>query len=346
MAIRKHPTKKGWWQIVISQGRKKPQKVYTFQGSEAEARGTEAEIRGIPLESANHKVVELANSFFDWYAIHRAPKTYTECLRSFALLIPILGDRHLSYLHQNDYDRYKTKRLDDGVCKRTINIELVYFRAFLAWCKDHNYICGAAPKLFEKKYTRPKLPVVLSKVELSKFLDKLKGDKKTIATLMAHCGLRRNEALTLNVENIDIENGLLRITGKGGKTRLMPIVGETLKSALQEAIEGKARVEYVFINKDTGQPYKNIRRTLKHTAKGVGINKRIYNHLLRHTFGAAAVSARVQQRAIQDMMGHADGRTTQMYTQVAAEVISTEALKLSAYLSEKSDLPDTNKTSD
>jgi len=202
MAIRNHPTKKGWWQIIISNGRHKPQDGYTFQGSEAEARGTEAEIRGIPLESANCKVVELANSFFDWYQIHRSPKTYTECLRSFALLMPILGDRHLSFLHQNDYDRYKTKRLADGVCKRTINIELVYFRAFLAWCKDHNYIYSATPKLFDKRYTRPKLPVVLSKDELSKLLDKLKGDKKTIATLMAFCGLRRNEALTLKKEDI------------------------------------------------------------------------------------------------------------------------------------------------
>jgi len=126
----------------------------------------------------------------------------------------------------------------------------------------------------------------------------------------------------------------------------MPIVSETLKYALQEAIEGKTRGGYAFINRGTGQPYKNIRKTLKHAAKVAGIDKRIYNHLLRHTFGAGAVSAGIQQRAIQDMMGHADGSSTQIYTQAAAEFISAEALKLAAHLSAMSDLSDTNKSSD
>lgn len=331
MAVRKHPTKKGWWQIVISHGRNNPQDVFSFQGTEAEARAYEAEIRGVPAEISDSKVVDLVARFFDWYTIHRSEKSKDGCDYAFKHLLPVLGDRYITLLHQNDYERYKAKRIEDKVCKRTINIELTYFRAFLRWCREEKgLIPGADPKMFSKKDTAPKPTIVPSRAEMATLIDKLKGDKKTIAQLMAWCGLRRNEALNIKRCNVDLANNLLIITGKGNKTRVIPIIGGPLLLSLTEACKKKGLDDYLFVNPKTSEPYKNIRRTLKNNAQAAGINKRMYNHLLRHSFGTQAMTVGVQQRALQGLMGHSDIRTTEIYTHLSAELLQAEAVKLAA----------------
>ena len=344
MAKYPHPTKKGWWQIFISRGRKQPKKVLTFQGTAAEADAFEAEYKGVPATSSDSKVVDLLGRFLDWYKIHRSDCSNEGLHFALQKLLPVLGDRYVSLLHQNDYERFKAARLADGVSKRTINIELTYFRAFLRWCREEQRMTpGADPKLFPKKDTAPKPTIIPSRAEMDALIGKLTGDKRTLTQLMAWCGLRRNEALTLRRENVDLANNLLIITGKGNKTRIMPIIGAALQESLEAACKDKKRDAYLFLNKRTGKPYTNIRRTLKHSAQAVGIEKRMYNHLLRHSFGTQAMSAGVQQRALQGMLGHADIRTTEIYTHLSADLLLAEAAKLEAHLSQTFQVEDNKK---
>jgi len=336
MAVRKHPTKQGWWQIIISHGRKQPQKVLLFQGTEAEARAYEAVVKGVPTVVSDSKVIDLLSRFLDWYVIHRSPKSNDGLGFALKRLLPILGDRYITLLHQNDYERYKASRLADKVSKRTINIELTYFRAFLRWCREEAGLSpGAGPKLFPKKDTQPKATIVPSKIEIEALLANLSGDKRTIARLMAWCGLRRDEALTLTRGNIDLSNRLLIITGKGNKTRPVPIIREQMYQDLWEACKKKKREDYLFVNKKTKEPFHNIRKALKSAAIKAGIDKRMYNHLLRHAFGTEAITAEVNLRALQTMLGHSDIRTTEIYTHMAAELIKTEAAKLAIHFGDK-----------
>jgi site-specific recombinase XerD len=338
MAIKPHPTKgPGWWQIVISQGRKQKQKVVVYHGTEAEARALESDIKGLPAEARDCRVVDLAGRFFDWYKMHRAPKSYEECQRSFKLLLPMLGARHLSLLHRNDYERYKAARLDGtaekkGVSKRTINIELTYFRAFLHWAKDTGHHLGESPILFAKKDTAPKRSAVFSPTELTLLISQLQGDKHTITCLMSHNGLRRDEALHLRRENVDLANRILVILGKGNKTRIIPIVGDNMHQALATACAGKKPGEHLFINKKTKAPYNNIRKAIRSAATRAGIEKRVYNHLLRHSFGTAAVVAGANLRSIQTILGHSDIRTTEIYTHMGGELLQIEAGKIAGLM--------------
>ena len=334
MSIRRHPTKGAdWWQIVISHGRKGKQETFTFQGARAEAQAFEAELRGLPTQATDVRVVDLTGRFFDWYGLHRAPKSLQECKRSFGLLLPILGDRHLSLLRQSDYDRYKTFRLAGGVSKRTVNIELTFFRAFLTWARqEQRLLPGDVPRLFPKKQTQPRhRGAPLTSGELRRLLAELRGDKRTIVLLYGFCGLRRDEALTLTCRNVDLGNNLLTITGKGNKTRMIPIIGQETRQGLAEAIKGKGPDDYLFLCKRTGRPYANIKKSIIAAAARAGIDKHVWNHLLRHSFGTLAIASGVNLRAVQAMLGHSDIRTTEIYTHLAAELLQAEALKITSF---------------
>jgi site-specific recombinase XerD len=329
MAIRKHPTKgPDWWQIVISRGRSAPQRVIPYQGTEAEAKAFEAEVRGIPAERTDCRVVDLLGRFLDWYMVHRAEKTVEECKRAFKRLLPHLGDKYLTLLRQIDYERYKAARLGQNVSRRTINIELTYFRAYLAWARDNGHQPGADPQLFEKKYCQPKCLPVLTAPEADALLGQLQGDKRTLAQLMAWCGLRRNEALQLTREQVDLAGRSLIITGKMHKIRQMPIIGAELEAALKEACKGKKPGDYLFINPRTKRPYLNIKRELARAGRKAGLDKQVGNHLLRHSFGTAAVMSGVNLRSLQTMLGHSDIRTTEIYTHMSHQALQLEAAKL------------------
>ncbi|WP_321368034.1 hypothetical protein [uncultured Desulfuromusa sp.] len=157
MAIRKHPTKgAGWWQIHISNGRKKKQDTYTYEGSEAEARAFESELRGIPTEASDQRLLDVIGRFLDWYHVNRAARSVKDCEATLPRIITRIGNKHLSLLRQADYNLYKQKRQNDGVSKRTVNIELTYLRALLRFAEDELKIpVGEYPKLYTKKQTAP-----------------------------------------------------------------------------------------------------------------------------------------------------------------------------------------------
>ncbi len=365
MAIRKHPTKgHGWWQIVISHGRNKPQDVYLYQGSEAEARAYEADLRGVPVESTDQRPFDILGRYLSWAHLHRAARTATDSESTLPGIIETIGNKPLPLLRQADYNRYKAKRLEDGVCKQTVNIELTRFRSLLRFAIDELGLQPCElPKLYTKKQTAPPPKMILTPQEISRVLAQLHGDKKTIIILYAWCGLRRNEALTLQRKHIDLESGIINVPGKGGKHRIVPIIGDELLQRLLEActhypkikrgkqvdqndeIRPKKQDEYLFICTRTGKPYLNIKKSLKMAAKRAGITKPVWNHLLRHSGATAAISAGVNLRSLQTILGHGDIRMTEIYTHLSADMLKVEGAKMAAFheaVKQTSEMSDSN----
>ena len=334
MSIKKHPTKgPGWWQIYISHGRNKKQTVHVYQGTEAEAIDIESQLRGIPKEVCNQKPTDVIGRFLDWYAIHRSANSMIYVEAALPKIIKRLGDKNLSIYRQVDYTRYKQQRAEDGVTKRTVNIELYTWRSMFRFANEQLQInVGDLPQLYPRKQTKPPDKQPLTAEETSRLMDALSGDKKTIAMLYAYCGLRRDEALTLTRAQVDLDRKLLHIRGKGDKPRLVPIVSDALQQQLKNACRGKQRTDILFVSskspEDKPQPYKNIKKALKGAAKRAGIEKPVYNHLLRHSAATNAVVAGVNIRALQTILGHSDIRTTELYTHMAAEIITSEAQKM------------------
>jgi site-specific recombinase XerD len=329
----------------------------------------EHELRGIkPDNNGRMKVIDLVSRFFTWYET-MYPKTYDLCQLAFKKLLPYLGNKYIMYLRNSDYEPYKAARLATKIipkrrhhrkdraydknaeteeeyaarcivetrtiCKRTIQIELNYFRTFLRWCKDEEkYTVGDFPKGFPKSQQKAKAKVVLSLGEIPDLIEHQKeGFQRTLTMLMVQNGLRKTEALKLKKENVDLKNNALIITGKGDKTRVVPIVTEDLHQVLKDTIADKKPGDYLFINPRTMRPYTTVMKSLKSAAVAAGIDKRVYNHLMRHSFVTSAIMSGVPVAAVRELAGHEDIRTTQDYTKLMAEYLQTEAVKISSAIS-------------
>jgi len=338
MALYPHPTKgPGWWLIRISHGRGKPQDNVAFQGTEAEAIAYESELRGVPVENQQQYPRDVIGRFLDWYYLENSPATASAAESSLPRIINRLGNKPLGLYRQSDYTRYKQQRAADGVTRKTVNIELGYWRALLNYARNELQIpVGDLPRLYTKKQTRPPDIQPLTPDETARLLAELHGEKKTIAMLYAYCGLRRDEALNLTRGMIDLDRRLIFVRGKGDKGRIVPIIGQDLLDRLTADCDNKKNNQLLFVSNkkrkpgEPEKPYTNIKKGLKAAAKRAGISKPVHNHMLRHSGATAAIQAGVNLRSLQMILGHSDSRMTERYTHLAAELLTAEGDKLAA----------------
>lgn len=142
---------------------------------------------------------------------------------------------------------------------------------------------------------------------------------KAIMELFYSSGLRLSELATLRWEQLDLASGMVTVTGKGNRSRMVP-VGRVAAAALLEW--RKTRVKYasfeephVFVSQ-RGNPIavRTIQSRIRYWAKRQGIPQNIYPHLLRHSFASHMLESSGDLRAVQELLGHADISTTQIYT--------------------------------
>ncbi len=177
-----------------------------------------------------------------------------------------------------------------------------------------------------------KLPQVLTRGEVTKLLEQPRGTEpvalrdRALLELMYACGLRASEAIGLEVSDIDIEEGVLRARGKGSKERMVP-VGHTASEAVRRYLErGRpalvgARVEtHLFVNFRGGDlTRQGLYKIVRRHATSAGLADRMSPHTLRHTFATHLLAGGCDLRSVQEMLGHADVATTQLYTHLSSE---------------------------
>ena len=177
-----------------------------------------------------------------------------------------------------------------------------------------------------------KLPQVLTRGEVTKLLDQPRGTEPTdlrdraLLELMYACGLRASEAIGLEVSDVDVEEGVLRARGKGSKERVVP-VGHTAADAVRRYVErGRpalvgARLEsHLFVNFRGGAlTRQGLYKIVRRHATSAGLADRMSPHTLRHTFATHLLAGGCDLRSVQEMLGHADVATTQLYTHLSSE---------------------------
>ncbi len=185
-----------------------------------------------------------------------------------------------------------------------------------------------------------RLPGVLSREQVALLLAQPQGTDplalrdRALLELMYACGLRISEAVALEVGDVDLEEGLLRARGKGSKERIVP-VGRMAIAALdayaargRPAIVGAAVQSRLFLNARGGAiTRQGLYKVIMRHAASAGLAARMSPHTLRHSFATHLLAGGCDLRALQEMLGHADLATTQLYTH-----LSTEKLK-DAYFS-------------
>jgi len=183
------------------------------------------------------------------------------------------------------------------------------------------------PEALDVKFRKPiALPAVLSVKEISKILNATKNLKhKTILLLIYSAGLRLGELLNLKIGDIDSVTMKIHIKqSKGKKDRYVMLSGNVLK-LLREYYKSYKPKEYVFEGQNGGKySPKSVQNIFKVAVKKAGIKKKATVHTLRHSFATHLLEGGADLRAVQEMLGHSDISTTQIYTHLDRSFLQQE----------------------
>ena len=249
-------------------------------------------------------------------------------------------NRYIAQLIENDIDAPGDILREDvldhlialrkqGLSSRSIARHLSAIRRFHTFLFDERITDANPTEDFDSPRTTQPLPHVLSSVEIESMLNT--PDTSTdqgirdaaILELFYSCGLRISELANLHIMNVQINESAIRVQGKGSKTRLIPI-GEKAIQALTNWYSVRARWKQndntLFLSTHGNRMNRtSVWQLVKHAARAANIRQNVTPHMFRHSFATHLLDNGADLRAVQEMLGHADIATTQIYTHVSRE---------------------------
>lgn len=240
----------------------------------------------------------------------------------------------LKQVEASDLREYLAQKVEkDQLVSSSLQRHLTSIRQFMKWAEQGNYLAiNPADDMQLKRQPRP-LPGMIDIETVNQILDQISPEKpnenqlwlrdKAILELLYSSGLRLAEIQGLKIRDIDFGRHLLRITGKGNKTRIVPF-GSKAKDSLIEWLkvyriwQGVLSAESsVFITqRGNSITPRQIENRVKYQAQRAGVNVDLHPHLLRHCFASHMLSNSRDLRAVQEMLGHSNLTTTQIYTHI------------------------------
>tara|TARA_B100001059_G_C17686967_1_gene502852 strand:+ start:20 stop:955 length:936 start_codon:yes stop_codon:yes gene_type:complete len=233
---------------------------------------------------------------------------------------------------KSDILGYISKRVASGIKSRTTARQISSYRAFYQFLLRTNQIKSDPTIDIEMPRIGRTLPKTLTEVEVDELLqapdiiDIIGHRDKAMLELMYATGLRVSELITLKLSQINFNQGVIRVLGKGNKERLVPIGEESAKwledfiSTSRKDILQKQQIDFLFPTK-RGQSMTRqaFWYAIKRYSKKAGIKKNISPHGLRHAFATHLLNHGADLRVVQLLLGHSDLSTTQIYTHIARE---------------------------
>ena len=173
---------------------------------------------------------------------------------------------------------------------------------------------------------------MLSRDEVALLLSQPRGGSpaalrdRALLELMYACGLRASEAVGMRLDELDLDEGVLRANGKGSKERLVPIGSKAVAALFAYLTVGRPKLvgirdeTHVFVNqRGQGLTRQGLYKIVQRHAKSAGLADKMSPHTLRHTFATHLLAGGCDLRSLQEMLGHADIATTQIYTHLSAD---------------------------
>jgi len=228
--------------------------------------------------------------------------------------------------------RFLAFRFQQGIGSRSTARILSTLRGFYGYYLRENQIHADPTALIESPYIGRPLPQSLSEKDVERLLEAPEVSNalglrdRTMLEMLYATGLRVSELVGLKFEQISFRQGVVRITGKGNKERLVP-VGEVAMSWLETYMNqarpdllGARPCDYLFVtNRAEGMTRQAFWHIIKRHAKKAGIGKELSPHTLRHAFATHLLNHGADLRVVQLLLGHSDLSTTQIYTHIARE---------------------------
>jgi len=238
-------------------------------------------------------------------------------------------DKPLRDVGTDELAAFLSGRKSHGLNAASLRIATVHLKVFFRWLamKGKLEMDPAEPLLAPRPDQT--LPETLHASEVAKLLDSIDPAEplgrrdRAILELFYSSGLRLSELCKLRLEMIDFDEGFVRITGKGNKTRVVRVGTKACEAVTdyltnqRPALVSKKTSSHVFLSvRGTSLSPDRVRQIVKKRAKFAGIEQNMYPHLLRHSFATHLLEGGADLRVIQELLGHADISTTQIYTHV------------------------------
>jgi integrase/recombinase XerD len=279
-------------------------------------------------------------SFSDYLEFERglSPRTLDAYQRDIGKLVEFLNQRDIHTIAKadtRDIREYVYRLKDQGLQATSIRRNLSAIRTYYAFLLAEGHVTADPTDRVDLPKPWRKLPNVLGRDDVVKLLeapdpgDSLYWRDRALLEFTYASGVRVGELIALKVRNIDLQEGLAIVEGKGSKERVVP-VGRSAIQALAVYLRD-IRPTLIRKNDPEGVAFLNARGTpmsrmgawkiLRKHVERAGIRTRVTPHTLRHSFATHLLEGGADLAAVQEMLGHADIATTQIYTHVEREYL-------------------------
>lgn len=240
-------------------------------------------------------------------------KIYTSYMRDFVTFFKAQELESITKEQINNYilGLIRGKGISTSQQNQRINAIKFYYEKVLGRDKEEYPI--------ERSRKERKLPDVLSKDEIKAMISATENLKhKSLIAIIYSCGLRRSEAINLKLEDIDSQRMMIKIKGAKGKKDRYAQLSVGVLSLLRSYYKKEKPTDWLFEGQK-GQQYSatSIINDIKNAARKAGIKKRVYPHILRHSFATHHLEQGTDLRYIQEWLGHESSKTTEIYTHVS-----------------------------
>ncbi|MEO5509894.1 MAG: site-specific tyrosine recombinase XerD [Longimicrobiales bacterium] len=279
-------------------------------------------------------------SFCDYLTVERglSPRTLDAYRRDITSLVEFLGERGIGSIKAagaRDVREYAYQLKDRGLQSSSIRRKLSAIRTYYAFLVAEGHVTVDPTERVDLPRPWRKLPNVLGRDDVVKLLeapdpgDRFYWRDRALLEFIYASGVRVGELIALKVRNVDIPEGLAVVEGKGNKERVVPVGRSALQALvvyLREIrpgmLRGRDTEGVVFLNA-RGEPLTRMGawKILRKHVTRAGIKSRVTPHTLRHSFATHLLEGGADLAAVQEMLGHADIATTQIYTHVEREYL-------------------------
>jgi integrase/recombinase XerC len=280
-------------------------------------------------------------------------RNYTTDLLDFFRFLKTKGIGSLKDVDKPVLRDFLSHLMEQGLVKASIARKLSAIRSFYRYLLREGMVPTSPVATTSSPKLDRRLPSFLTIEEVERLLeapDLSKPDglrDRALLELLYASGLRVSELVSLNLEQVNLNTNEIRVLGKGAKERVVLIgipAAEALSAYLSQGrpeLLGKKLSDALFLNRYGERLVeRRVQRILEKYANIAGIDKRVHPHLLRHTFATHLLDGGADLRVVQELLGHADLSSTQIYTHVTKSQAKKVYLSAHPRAREKSDEPE------
>jgi len=235
-------------------------------------------------------------------------------------------DYHFESVDREIIRKYLFYLKDKNYNPKSISRKVACLKSFFGFLVRRGHIKTNPTILILSPKIPERLPSFLTIQEIEKILESANDNSemglrdRAMMELLYSSGIRVGELVSLKMEDINITDETIKVKGKGGKQRIVPIGSYALNYLFEYFKKRGLRPGFVFLNKKHhGLTTRSVERIVKKYAKIAGINKKITPHVFRHSFATHMLDRGADLRTVQEMLGHSDIATTQIYTHITVQ---------------------------